>query len=94
MKKILSAICVFSLFVLSLCSCDMTASEQSTNGKFDASNKITVVSREEGTGLRGVFADLFDFMEDDKDLTFSGVSVKESADDIRAVVSNRGRKFL
>ena len=87
MKKILSAICVLSLFVLSLCSCDMTTSEQSTNEKFDASNKITVVSREEGAGLRGVFADLFDFMEDDKDLTFSGVSVKESADDIKAIIS-------
>ena len=87
MKKILSAICLCAFSLLSLCSCDMSGGE-SANGTFDSSKDIVVVSREQGSGLRGVVADLFDFMEDDKDLTFSGVSVKESADDIRAAVSN------
>lgn len=88
MKKILSAICLCALSLLTLCSCDMQGGEESANGTFDNSKDIIVVSREEGSGLRGVVADLFDFMEDDKDLTFSGVSVKQSADDIRTAVSN------
>lgn len=88
MKKILSAICLFAFCLLTLCSCDMPGGEETASGTFDASKNVTVISREEGSGLRGVVADLFDFMEDDKDLTFSGVSVKESADDIRSAVSN------
>lgn len=88
MKKIFSAVCLCAFWVLTLCSCDMSVGEEAANGSFDKSKDIVVVSREEGSGLRGVVADLFDFMEDDKDLTFSGVSVKQSADDIRAAVSN------
>ena len=88
MKKILSAICLCAFSLLTLCSCDMLDGEETANGTFDTSKNITVISREEGSGLRGVVADLFDFMEDDKDLTFSGVSVKQSADEVRAAVSN------
>lgn len=88
MKKILSAICLCAVSLLSLCSCDMSGGGETANGTFDTSKDVTVISREQGAGLRGVVADLFDFMEDDKDLTFSGVSVKQSADEVRAAVSN------
>ena len=88
MKKILSVFCLCVFSILTLCSCDMLGGDETASGTFDASKEVTVISREEGSGLRGVVADLFDFMDDDKDLTFSGVSVKQSADDIRAAVSN------
>ena len=87
MKKFLSAICFCAFSLLSLCSCD-TLGEETASGAFDSSKDVVVVSREEGSGIREVVGDLFDFMEDDKDLTFSGVSIKQSADDIRAAVSN------
>ncbi len=56
---------VISLGALTGCSKENSASSDE-NSKFDTSSKISVISREEGSGTRGAFIDLFKVKEKDK----------------------------
>ncbi len=97
MKKLL-ALLSLSVFSLSLlCGCSTTDNDSSSSGesaaaKFDTSEKIVAISREKGAGIRYAAADLFSIIESTaadltSDLIFDGVTVKESAEDVAAAVS-------
>lgn len=98
MKKVLSLLAISVISLTTLCGCNMGGGEQNGDNDtesrtFDTSKKITVVTREEGAGLRGVVADLFGFLRketegDNTDLTFEGAAVRESADEIRTAVAD------
>ena len=92
MKKIMTLFMLGVFSLMTLCSCNIGGEENTESKNFEVNKEITVISREEGAGLRGVVAQLFDFLDtkadNAADLTFSGASIKESADDIRTAVAN------
>lgn len=96
MKKVITLVAVAIISLITLCSCSMGAEDNSSiteSRAFETSKKITVVTREEGAGLRGVVADLFGFVRKetdgkDTDLTFEGAAIKQSADEIRGAVAD------
>lgn len=62
LKKLAAATMVAAMAVATLTGCGSGSS-----GKFDASKKISVVSREEGSGTRGAFVELMGVEQKDKD---------------------------
>lgn len=92
MKKIMTLFMLSVLSLMTLCSCNIGGEENTESKNFEVNKEIAVISREEGAGLRGVVAQLFDFLDtkadNAADLTFSGASIKESADDIRTAVAD------
>ncbi len=69
MKKFIAAISVIGMLAVSITGCggsdtaEDTQSEKSASG-WDSSNDITIVSREEGSGTRGAFIELFGIEEE------------------------------
>ena len=62
MKKFLTALCAFTAAALLFVGC---SSEQSAS--FDGNSSITVISRENGSGTRGAFIELFGVEQKDAD---------------------------
>lgn len=65
MKKI--SILVLSLTLVFLMSCGKTANKGGDKEEFDTSKAINVLSREDGSGTRGAFIELFKIEEKDGD---------------------------
>lgn len=65
-----------------------TTDEGSESGSWDAANAITVVSREEGSGTRGAFTELFGVVdEEDNDMTTLDAQVTNSTSVMMTTVS-------
>ena len=72
LKKVLAVTLGAALMIGSLAGCGNNSSK-SADGGFDATQDISVVSREEGSGTRGAFIELFGIEEkqgDEKDRGF------------------------
>nr|WP_294493947.1 substrate-binding domain-containing protein [uncultured Mediterraneibacter sp.] len=64
------------------------ASDEGGSGDWDAANAITVVSREEGSGTRGAFTELFGVVDDDdNDLTTLDAQVTNNTSVMMTTVS-------
>ncbi len=70
MKKVIALLSVTSLLVLSLAGCggnkdaaDNTGDSTSNTAEWDNTSDITIVSREDGSGTRGAFIELFGIEE-------------------------------
>ena len=62
--------------------------EEAAAGDWDAANMITVVSREEGSGTRGAFTELFGVVDDeDNDMTTLDAQVTNSTSVMMTTVS-------
>ena len=62
--------------------------EEAAAGEWDAANMITVVSREEGSGTRGAFTELFGVVdEEDNDMTTLDAQVTNSTSVMMTTVS-------
>lgn len=59
------------------------SSQEDTQGSFDTSQEITVVSREDGSGTRGAFIELFGIQEKGEDGTKTDKTTKE------AIIANK-----
>lgn len=69
-KKLLAILAAATLAATSLASCGNTSTNNDANqgsaaGGFDTSAAISVISREEGSGTRGAFIELFEIEEKD-----------------------------
>ena len=65
-KKGIMVMASMALLITTLAACgtnNSTASANSNSGSFDTSHEITVVSREDGSGTRGAFIELFGIEE-------------------------------
>ena len=62
LKKVLAVTLGAALMIGSLAGCGNNSSK-SADGGFDAAQDISVVSREEGSGTRGAFIELFGIEE-------------------------------
>jgi len=90
MKKILTAaILTFSL-ILSLAACDIGTTENSSSGAIsDAAKQIQVISREAGAGIRSVFSEAFELIEDGtEDLIHTAATIKNAGKDVISEVKN------
>ncbi len=76
-------ICVTALFTLTSCGSDVT---------FDGSKEITVVSREDGSGTRGAFVEMFDILEKtdvgEIDRTYEEAIITNKTDVVMTTVAN------
>ncbi len=63
LKKGITIIAIMTLAICSLTACGSNNSKASSSSDFDASHEITVVSREDGSGTRGAFIELFGIEE-------------------------------
>lgn len=92
MKKSLSLSFLVLCLVLSLCSCSVFSGEETSSQNSSVENKITVVSYDDGVGIRGIAAELFGFAktEGDKivDEIFNGATIKKSTTEIVSEVEN------
>ncbi len=96
MKKVITLMVVAMISLTTLCGCSVRAEDNSSiteSRAFETSEKITVVTREEGAGLRGIVAELFGFVRKETDgkntdLTFDGAAIRQSADEIRGAVAD------
>ncbi|GHU60390.1 phosphate-binding protein PstS 2 [Clostridia bacterium] len=59
MKKIIAALMVSLVAVAGLAGCGGNSGDSAESSVFDAENSIKVVSREDGSGTRGAFIELF-----------------------------------
>lgn len=75
-KKLMTVITVLVMLTFCFTGCG-------NNGAFDAENDITVVSREDGSGTRGAFIELFGIEEKSADGSKSDKTTKE------AVIANK-----
>ena len=66
LKKVLAVTLGAALMIGSLAGCGNNSSK-SADGGFDATQDISVVSREEGSGTRGAFVELTGVEEKDAD---------------------------
>lgn len=83
MKK-LAAILMASVTVLSFAACGQSEDSSSTStGSFDTKGEISVVSREDGSGTRGAFIELFGIEEKDA----NGNKTDHTTDD--AIIANK-----
>ncbi len=73
MKKIIGTSLLASLLALTLCGCTGSASSG-----FDGSKEIGVVSREDGSGTRGAFIELFGIEQKNDDGTKKDRTTKEA----------------
>lgn len=80
-KKGIAVMATMAMMVGTLTACGNGTG--SSKGEFDASEEITVVSREDGSGTRGAFIELFDIEEKGTD----GTRIDHTTDDA-SVVNN------
>ncbi len=66
MKRMLSILMAALLMVTVFASCSKQEAGQPGKGSFDADNDIMVVSREDGSGTRGAFVELFGVEQKDE----------------------------
>ena len=72
MKKFIAALAVVSMMAAAVTGCgssdsgsdSSSGSDTGSSSAWDASNEITVVSREDGSGTRGAFTELFGVVEE------------------------------
>ncbi len=89
MKKIISSVLLVALTLTMLAGCkqknnsNTPNTSSATTGGFDLSKEITVVSREDGSGTRGAFIELFEILVKGDDGTKSDKTTKE------AVIANK-----
>ncbi len=70
MKKGIAMLGTFALVISSLTACTKESStKDNTSSKFDPTHAITVISREDGSGTRGAFIELFGIEEKNADGT-------------------------
>ncbi len=92
MKKFIAVLSVVSMMAVAATGCGGGAGEASAAGdsgsEWDAANAITVVSREEGSGTRGAFTELFGVVdEEDNDMTTLDAQVTNSTSVMMTTVS-------
>ena len=71
MKKFIAVLTMAGMMTALAAGCGSdNGSDSGDSGEWDAAKEITVVSREEGSGTRGAFTELFGVVdEDDNDMT-------------------------
>lgn len=101
MKKFIAVLSVVSMMAVAATGCgsssDATSSDaastegsssEAASGDWDAASAITVVSREEGSGTRGAFTELFGVVdEDDNDMTTLDAQVTNNTSVMMTTVS-------
>lgn len=99
MKKFIAVLAAASMVAAMAAGCgskeDTSAADDAAatdeggeSGSWDAANAITVVSREEGSGTRGAFTELFEVVdEDDNDMTTLDAQVTNSTSVMMTTVS-------
>ena len=101
MKKFIAILSVVSMMAVAATGCgsssDATSSDaastegsssEAASGDWDAASAITVVSREEGSGTRGAFTELFGVVdEDDNDMTTLDAQVTNNTSVMMTTVS-------
>lgn len=97
MKKFIAVLGIVSMMAATVAGCgnggasssDGNASDGSADGSgWDASQTITVVSREEGSGTRGAFTELFGVVDDDdNDMTTLDAQVTNNTSVMMTTVS-------
>ena len=97
MKKFISVFAAVSMVAAMAAGCGSNndtsaqggaAADEGTGSEWDAANAITVVSREEGSGTRGAFTELFGVVDDDdNDMTTLDAQVTNSTSVMMTTVS-------
>ena len=95
MKKFIAVLSIASMMAVAAVGCGSSNSDNagSDNGsdtasEWDAASAITVVSREEGSGTRGAFTELFGVVdEDDNDMTTMDAQVTNNTSVMMTTVS-------
>ena len=97
MKKFIAVLAAVSMVAAMAAGCgsnnDTSAqggapTDEGTGSEWDAANAITVVSREEGSGTRGAFTELFGVVDDDdNDMTTLDAQVTNSTSVMMTTVS-------
>ena len=99
MKKQIGALALAALMVTGLAACggnnssDPTTSSQSGSSSFDTTQAISVVSREDGSGTRSAFIELFGIEEEDAsgnkvDQTTPGADITNSTSVMMTTISS------
>ena len=65
-KKTMAAVLMAALTVTALAGCGNNGSEGNAEGGFDSAQEIGVISREDGSGTRGAFVELFGIEKEDE----------------------------
>lgn len=97
MKKFIAVLSITSMMAVAAAGCGSngdtandakTAEEGSTGSEWDAGKKITVVSREEGSGTRGAFTELFGVVDEDgNDMTTLDAQITNNTSVMMTTVS-------
>ena len=90
MKKFIAVLTMTGMMAALAAGCgsDEKSSEGGDEGAWDAANAISVVSREEGSGTRGAFTELFGVVdEDDNDMTTADAQVTNNTSVMMTTVS-------
>ena len=90
MKKFIAVLTMTGMMAALAAGCgsDEKSSEGGEEGAWDAANAISVVSREEGSGTRGAFTELFGVVdEDDNDMTTADAQVTNNTSVMMTTVS-------
>lgn len=85
LKKKIAMAAVFTTMAASLAGCG--GSDESGSGSWNSSNEITVVSREDGSGTRTAFVELFGIEEDGVDNTTDEANITSSTEVMLSTVS-------
>ena len=94
MKKFIAILSVVSMMAVAATGCGSSSDDAAQGGgdasgsDWDAASSITVVSREEGSGTRGAFTELFGVVdEDDNDMTTMDAQVTNNTSVMMTTVS-------
>ena len=94
MKKFIAILSVVSMMAVAATGCGSSSDDAAQGGSdasgsdWDAASAITVVSREEGSGTRGAFTELFGVVdEDDNDMTTMDAQVTNNTSVMMTTVS-------
>ena len=99
MKKFIAVLSVASMMAVAAAGCGSSSdtsaqgdgaasTDEGSSSEWDAASAITVVSREEGSGTRGAFTELFGVVdEDDNDMTTLDAQVTNSTSVMMTTVS-------
>ena len=84
LKKLLAVTAVVAMTAVSIVGCGSSDEKKTEGGKdekveWDASNDISVVSREDGSGTRGAFIELFGVEEKDENGEKMDMTTEEAA---------------
>ena len=95
MKKFIAVLSIASMMAVAAVGCGSSNGDDANSdngsgseGSWDAASAITVVSREEGSGTRGAFTELFGVVdEDDNDMTTMDAQVTNNTSVMMTTVS-------